>query len=254
LDGGADLCSKDLGTPSNELFLEGAQVMHHRYLLAAAALIVAGSAFAADLPYSVKEAKTPPPEGLKEEIAKALGERSYQFVDEKGNLLCELWFRKEVPAKATPEQVKNGLTYRELPEGSLLGVVSFAKGASDYKKQKIKAGVYTLRLGFQPENGDHMGTAPYNEFCLLTPAADDKALAPLSAKDLQESSTKASGTAHPSVLLLFPISAKEAGAGAKVVDKGDGHFVLTLKLELKVGDQKVDFGIGLTLIGVSAGA
>jgi hypothetical protein len=229
-------------------------MLHRCSLALATVLIVAVSACAADLPYSVKEAKTAPPEGLKEAIAKALDERSYQFVDQKGNLLCELWFRKEVPANATPEQVKNGLTYRELPEGSLLAVVNFPKGTTDYRKQKLKAGVYTLRLGFQPENGDHMGTAPYNEFCLLTPAADEKALAPLSAKDLQENSTKASGTAHPAVLLLFPVTVKEAGAAAKVVDKGEGHFVLTLKLELKVGDQKVDLGVGLTLVGVSSGA
>ncbi len=229
--------------------------MLHRYSLAVGVVfIVAVSACAADLPYSVKEAKTAPPDGVKEAIAKALDERSYQFVDAKGNLLCELWFRKEVPAKATPEQVKNGLTYRELPEGALLGVVSFAKGTTDYRKQKIKAGAYTLRLGFQPENGDHMGTAPYNDLCLLTPAAEDKDVAPITAKDLQERSTKASGTAHPAVLLLFPVSLKDAGAAAKVVDKGDGHFVLTLKMELKVGDQKVDLGIGLTLIGVSSGA
>jgi hypothetical protein len=229
--------------------------MLQRCFLAVSAVFLIGvSVCAADLPYSVKEAKTAPPEGIKEAIAKALDERSYQFVDEKGNLLCELWFRKEVPAKATPEQIKNGLTYRELSEGALLGVVSFSKGTTDYKKQKIKAGVYTLRLGFQPENGDHMGTAPYNDFCLLTPAADDKDLAPITAKDLQERSTKVSGTAHPAVLLLFPVSVKDAGAAAKVVDKGDGHFVLTLKMELKVGDQKVDLGIGLTLIGVSAGA
>jgi hypothetical protein len=219
-----------------------------------AGLILAFSAHAADIPYSVKEAKTAAPEGLKEPIAKSLGERSFQFLDAKGNLLCELWFRKEIPAKATAEQIKNGLTYREIQDGSLLGVAHFPKGTTDYRKQKIKAGVYTLRLGFQPENGDHMGTAPYNEFCLLTPAADDKALAPLSAKELQESSTKASGTAHPAVLLLFPVTPKETGAQAKVVDKGDGHFVLTLKLDLKIGDQNVDLGLGLTLIGVSASA
>jgi hypothetical protein len=217
-------------------------------------LVLALPAYSADVPYSVKEAKTAIPEGIKEPIGKALDERSFQFLDEKGNLLCELWFRKEVPAKATADQIKNGLTYREIQEGTLLAVAKFPKEIIDYRKQKLKAGVYTLRLGFQPENGDHMGTAPYPDFCLLTPAGDDKDIAPLSGKDLQENSTKASGTAHPAVLLLFPIPLKEAGESAKVVDKGDGHFALTRKLELKVGDQKIELGIGLTLVGVSAGA
>jgi hypothetical protein len=211
-------------------------------------------AVAADAAYAVKEAKTALPDGLKEPIAKAMGERSFQFLDAKGNVLCELWFCKEVPAKATAEQVKNGLTYRELQEGTLLGVVRFPNPITDYRKQKIKAGVYTLRLGFQPENGDHMGTAPYNEFCLLVPAADDKNEKPIAGKELQDVSTKASGTSHPAVLLLFPVAAKEAGAEAKVVDKGEGHWIVALKLDLKVGEEKVPLGLGLTLIGVSSGA
>jgi hypothetical protein len=211
-------------------------------------------AIAADNAYSVKEAKTPLPEGLKEPIAKIMGERSFQFLDAKGTVLCELWIRKAVPAKATADQIKNGLTYRELQEGTVLGVVQFPKAITDYRKQSIKAGLYTLRLGFQPENGDHMGTAPFNEFCLLVPASEDKKAEPLAGKELQELSTKASGTSHPAVLLLFPIPLKDAGDSAKVVDKGEGHWVLTLKLELAVGDEKPGLGLGLTLIGVSSGA
>ena len=88
-------------------------------------------AMAADAAYAVKEAKTALPEGLKEPIAKAMGERSFQFLDAKGNVLCELWFCKEVPAKATAEQIKNGLTYRELQEGTLLGVVRFPNPITD---------------------------------------------------------------------------------------------------------------------------
>jgi hypothetical protein len=223
-------------------------------LALAAWVVFACSALAADAAYSVKEAKTPLPEGLKEPIAKIMGERSIQFLDGKGNVLCELWFRKAIPAKANADQIKNGLTYRELQEGTLLGVVQFPKAITDYRKQSIKAGVYTLRLGFQPENGDHMGTAPFNEFCLLVPASEDKKLDPLPGKELQDLSTKASGTSHPAVLLLFPIPLKETGDGAKVVDKGEGHFVLTLKLDLSVGEEKPALGLGLTLIGVSSGA
>jgi hypothetical protein len=216
--------------------------------------MVTASAIAGDAAYSVKEGKTPLPEGIKEPIAKVMGERSFQFLDAKSNVLCEVWVRKEVPAKATTEQIKNGLTYRELQEGTVLGVVQFPKAITDYRKQNIKAGVYTLRLGFQPENGDHMGTAPFNEFCLLVPAAEDKKVDPLAGKELQELSTKASGTSHPAVLLLFPVPLKDAGADAKVVDKGEGHWVLTMKLELKVGDEKPSLGFGLTLVGVSSGA
>ncbi len=123
---------------------------------------------------------------------------------------ARLWFRKEVPAKATPEQVKNGLTLREIPETTLLGVLQVHRTLIDYRKQKIKEGVYTLRLAYQPADGDHMGTAPNNEFCLAVFADDDKDAKLMKAKALQEASAKVTGGSHPAVLLLFPPRAKRA--------------------------------------------
>src|SRR5262245_4539420 len=107
--------------------------------------------------YSIKETMTPVPKEVKASIAQLLGERSVQLVDGQGNLLMELWLRKDVPATATPEQVKNGLSYAEVPETTLLGVVQLAQPGTDYRKQKLKAGLYTLRLGIQPMDGDHQG-------------------------------------------------------------------------------------------------
>src|SRR5262245_53937551 len=124
--------------------------------------------------YSIKVGQTPPPQELREPFRKLLGERSIQFLDEKGTPVAEVWFRQVVPAKATPEQVKNGLTYHEVEETTFLGAIRFDQQITDFRKQKIKAGVYTLRLGFQPMDGDHMGTAPFPEFCLLIPASADR--------------------------------------------------------------------------------
>src|SRR5262249_28431132 len=130
---------------------------------------------AVEAKYTIKTTKNAPPKELKEPIRKLLDEQSVQMLDDKGTVYCEVWFRKDVPAMATAAQVKNGLTFRDnLKETTILGAVQFAQEAKDYRKQKIKAGVYTLRLGFQPMDGDHMGTAPNPEFCLLVPADDDK--------------------------------------------------------------------------------
>jgi hypothetical protein len=216
------------------------------------ACLVASPALAADA-YTAKATDSAPPDELKEPVRKLLAERALQVTDAKGAVLCDVWFRKEVPSKATPEQVKNGLSYRELAEGTLLGAVRFPRAVNDYRKQNLKPGVYTLRLGFQPENGDHMGTAPFPDFCLLVPAAEDKAADPLDTKALQELSTKASGTSHPCVLLLFPVADKP-GDEAKMVDKGEGHWALLRKLDVKAGDQKAALGIALTLVGVSSAA
>ena len=83
-----------------------------------------------------------------------------QVLDDKGKPFCELWFRKEVPVKVKPDEVKKGLKYRQLEQSTLLGAVRFDQAWIDFRKQKIKPGVYTLRLAFQPEDGNHQGTAP----------------------------------------------------------------------------------------------
>ena len=202
--------------------------------------------------YTAKPADVAPPDEIKEPIRKLLGEKAIQFLDAKGGVVCELWFAKELQSKATADQVKNGLTYREIPESTVIGAIRFPQARTDYKKQSIKAGTYILRLGFQPENGDHMGTAPNPDFCLLTPASEDKDAEPLKTKELQQLSNKASGSTHPAVFLLFPMSVKDVTSVPKVISKEEGHWVLTIKLPVKAGDDKTEIGVGLTLIGISS--
>src|SRR5581483_2497777 len=153
----------------------------------------------------------------------------------------------------TPEQVKNGLTYRELEQTTLMGAMHVVKQITDYRKQPIKPGVYTLRLGFQPQDGDHMGTAAYSEFLLACPAAEDKKPDTMPPMALQELSKKATGGGHPGVFLLFP-GGKDAGDAPKLVDKGEGHRVLFLKEAINAGGTKGTIGVGMTLIGNSPSA
>lgn len=212
---------------------------------------VAGLAPAA-APYTVKVADgTAPPKELAEPIQKLLAGRCVQLSDAKGELTMELWFRKDVPAKATEAQVKNGLTYRELGESTVLGALRVSKQFTDYRKQKIVPGVYTLRLGFQPMDGDHMGTAPFGEFCLLSPAAEDKSAANMETKALQEMSAKTTN-GHPGVMLLFP-AGKDA-AEPKLVDKGEGNWVLSFKQDVTAGGMKATLGFALTVAGTSPSA
>jgi hypothetical protein len=219
--------------------------------LASVAVLGAAALAAPAASYSAKVAdRTPPPKELAEPVRALLAERSLQFLDGKGEVLAELWVRKEVPAKATEAQVKGGLTYREVPETTLLGAVRFPKPISDYRKQKVPAGVYTLRLAIQPMDGDHMGTAPYNEFLLASPAVDDKSTGPLEPKALQEMSAKVTNS-HPAVFLLFP--ARDAGE-PRAVDKGDGHWILQYKQDVDAAGKKAALGVGLVLVGASSAA
>jgi len=219
------------------------------------ALVLSASAPAA-APYSIKVTdKAEPPKELKESVRKLLAEKSIQFLDEKGNQLAEVWFRKELPAKATDAQIKNGLTYQEVTPTTILGAIRLKDTLADYRKQKIKAGVYTLRLAIQPMDGDHMGTAPYGEFALMAPAAEDEGKESFEQEKLHELSKKASGTGHPAVFLLFPVAQKDLGKGPALQMRENKHWVLTVTEDVTIdGKKKAVLGIGLTLIGVSPAA
>jgi hypothetical protein len=217
---------------------------------AALALVVVPALASAQAPkYSVKTENTAPPKELKDGIRQLLSEKSVQFLDAKGELLAEFWFRKEVPADATPEQVKNGITYQEVPQTTILGAVRFDKPTTDFRKQKVKAGVYTIRLAFQPQDGDHMGTAPYPEFGALIAAANDTSADTMEPKKMQELSTQSIGTSHPAVFLLYPNA--KPGAAPQVVAQENNRVVLNTKEAVSVKGKKTDgvLGIGLTLIG-----
>jgi hypothetical protein len=211
------------------------------------AVAVCAPTEAAAAKYSIKTAMTPLPTELGQPITKLLGEQSIQLIDDKGGLLAELWLRKDVPSKATAAQVKNGLTYRELDETTLLGAVRVIQLMTDYRKHKVKPGVYTLRLGFQPMDGDHMGTAPYTEFGLLTPAAIDTKPDPMEPKALHELSSKAASGSHPAVFLLLPNSKPKDEP--LLVGKPNNNWVLNWKEEVMADGQKAALGFALTLIG-----
>ena len=188
------------------------------------------------------------PPAFAAELAKSLDAKGLR-VSLGDDAAMTFWFRTTLPTTATAAQVRNGLTYRELPEGTLIGVVSFAKPFTDYRKQEIAAGDYTLRLGVQPDIGDHAGTAPHPDFLMLLPLADDTTLDPLDGKTLLKLSAKATGGDHPGVMLLFPQSAK--AAEAKLATKA-GVSVLTLTRKVTTDDGPATLGFAVTVRGHSA--
>jgi hypothetical protein len=202
--------------------------------------------------YSIKTADTAAPKELDESIRKLLADSSVQLLDGGGELVCEVWFRKDLPAEATAEQLKTGVTYREVKETEILGAVRFHKGWTDYRKQKIKAGVYTMRLGYQPTDGKHTAdVSEYQDFVLLISAKADTKTALMEAKALHDKSADSLDLAHPAVFMLWPNT--KPGKEPSLASRPKDHWVLNTKCRLVVGGKATDasIGIGLNLVGHS---
>jgi hypothetical protein len=141
-----------------------------------------------------------------------------------GSVVCEIWMRSDEPTGGKAEE---NASFTTIPVGALLGVIRFPARFNDRRGQTIKPGVYTMRYGLFPVNGDHQGVAPQRDFLVLSPAAvDTNATTTLSFDALMDSSRKASGTPHPLVMSFW-----KADAGTKPgLDNGEHDSVLTTKL------------------------
>ncbi|MBA4192177.1 MAG: hypothetical protein C0467_29730 [Planctomycetaceae bacterium] len=208
---------------------------------------VALFAIGAEAKFSAKVEKVEPPAKLAEPIRKLLDPEAL-VVRDGDTVVMRVWFRDTIPAKATEEQVKNGITYREIPEGTLVGAIEFPAKFTDFRKQELAAGVYTLRFAVQPDIGDHTGTSPHPDFCLLCPAAEEKNEELIEKKQLIEISSKVNEGRHPAVLLMWPNNGKDATV--KVLDKGNGVLVATIKRPVITDGGKTMLGFAVTVAGV----
>lgn len=190
---------------------------------------------AADPPkLTVKVGDADPPTELQAAIRKLLESKSV-VVSDNSSMIGSFWIRKEWPVTAS----KDPLTYRSLTPGMLVGALKLERPWSDFRGNEAPAGIYTLRITVQPESKDHEGTAPYRDFCILVPAAEDTKPDNLPLKALVAKSGKATGGTHPLAMLLVPNPKPDVGP--MLITKGK-----RLAIGVRVTE---DFGFGFTVAG-----
>lgn len=188
------------------------------------------------------------------EIAKLLDKKGLKFeVDSKP--YCELWLRTEVPI-AERAKASLAIKFSQIEVGEIVGALKIHGAGGDYKNNTIKAGLYVLRYGVQPEDGDHMGTAPNRDFFLLTSVKDDTDVAPIADMEkLGELSIKA-GEDHPLTMQVRPLEG-DAPKQPTVIHDAEHHlWIADLALTGRVKDAKETKSIrcGLVVVGMSEDA
>lgn len=167
-----------------------------------------------------------PPSEAAAPILGAVNKTGTKVVAENGTAYAEIWLRSTMPTG--PNTGESSVTLPTIPAGALLGLLRFPAKGSDRRGQTIAPGVYTLRYGNYPVNGNHQGASPQRDFLVLAPAALDKSADALADFDaLMELSRKASGTPHPAVLSFWKSDADQKSGFEK---QGEKDWVLTTKL------------------------
>jgi hypothetical protein len=167
-----------------------------------------------------------PPADAAAPILATLNKAGNKIVADNGTAYVEIWLRSTMPAG--PNTGESSVTLPTIPPGALLGVLRFSAKGSDRRGQTIAPGVYTLRYGNYPVNGNHQGVAPQRDFLVLVPAALDKSADAVSDFDaLMDLSRKASATPHPAVLSFGKADADQKPGFEK---QGEKDWVLSAKL------------------------
>ena len=115
-----------------------------------------------------------------------------------GEATIEIWWANGVAATAP------GPGWSNVESGTLVGAMRVTGSFKEIRGKVVKPGVYTLRYGQQPQNGDHLGISPFREFLLLSPAAVDRDPKVLGFDGAVAVSKQTIGTSHPASLSLDP--------------------------------------------------
>ncbi len=146
-----------------------------------------------------------------------------------GAATLEIWLVQDL------ERTAAGPGWSGVDSGTLVGAVRVSGEFKEIRGKVVKPGVYTLRYGLQPQNGDHLGISMFRDFVLLSPAAIDKDPRVLGFDGVVALSKEVIGTAHPASLSLDP--PEDAPGAALTTYKNElGHEGLVLQIgSLKFG-------------------
>jgi hypothetical protein len=209
-------------------------------LLAFTLLLAAIQSSAAQTaPLNATSRTSPPPSELAQTVAQQLSSDGVRVSLAQSGTTIDFWWVKSLAAKGG----SGPPSWAEVEEGTLVGAVMLSADYADIRGRVLKAGVYTLRYGIQPANGDHLGTSPFREFLLLSPAALDKDPAPQGHDGTVDLSTKAIGGSHPAVWSIDPPAA--TGAPLEHHRTELGHDAIVMQVPATGGILK----FGVVLIG-----
>lgn len=192
------------------------------------------------------------PKEVPEAFSKLTRAKGMRLNGTDGKPLFDLWLRTEVPFLEKPKESLS-IKFGQIALGEFVAVLKVHADSDDFREDHIKAGLYAARYGIQPEDGDHMGTAPNRDFLLLTSFTDDKDAAAIADMDKLGELSILAGEDHPLIWHLRPAESKDADRPTLRHDAKNSLWIAEFNFSGKAGGKGDESSLraGLVLVGVS---
>ncbi|HUY35888.1 MAG TPA: hypothetical protein VMV69_24325 [Pirellulales bacterium] len=204
--------------------------------------------------YRVERLETPAPDGVAPAIAERLAPAGYKVMVGK-RTICEVWPASQWPVAADFKSSSSVIYPFEM--GQLIGVARYPRKGGDFRGRAIPKGVYIMRYGLQPQDGNHVGTSDTRDFLLLLSAADDTDPQPVDKPRLFKLSAKTSGTTHPAMLSLLAPPGEPGDLPAMIHHESRELWSLRFANpsqtgDKTAGDKTADLVVELVVVGKAA--
>lgn len=183
----------------------------------------------------IKVEEKAPPTDVPESILATLQSKAVRLFD-GDKPVYDFWFRKEVPLRSKPESPRKSLD--AIRETTLVGLAVAHGNPRDYKDNDLLKGACTMRLGIQPEDGDHLGTSEFPYYLVLIPVKHDQEANGITRyKQMVKASGRETSTDHPVILSLWPVPSATAEA-PKLTEPAPDHKSIRISVPGKVRDSE----------------
>jgi hypothetical protein len=191
------------------------------------------------------------PDGLASGVAALVNPKGFRVQSAEGPV-CDVWLLKDVALKPGFKQTLN-VKY-PFKTGELVGVIRVGDKIefTDFRGQPVKPGVYTLRYGQQPQDGNHIGTSDVYDFLVALPASTDtdpKLFVP--PDRLHKASSKSVGTNHPAIFSLLAVESPVTAA--TLTKEENDRWVLGVPVQGDDGGKKSSLSLRMVVVGKVAG-
>ncbi len=216
-------------------------------LFAVIAVLATSALAAAGEGYGIEVVEKAPPAEIADEIKAELSSSAVQISGPDG-LRYEFWFAKSIVLS----EVAPGKELEKIPPIALLGAAQVQDVENlDFREDEVLPGVYTMRYGLQPEDGNHLGTSDHPFFAILIPAERDQKLAGIADHDdMVDRSMEDTAGVHPYILAMQPLPADAPGEAPTVAEGQHDWQYAVLELPGSVDGKASPFKIALVFEGI----